>query len=203
MIGSHDSMTYLPVRQWYLKPFKFMAKCQSKTLNEQFYDYGVRLFDFRIRFDKNMDPIMAHGPMVFKGDIRDYLESLNLNAELGYENVYVRILLESNKPMKNQESQELLFQEFCEYCIHKYPNLTFFGGNRKYDWKVIYNFPNEPELLDKYSSTTNIFGGSKDHWTAKLDDIWPWLYAKLYNKRNIKRYIDISKILFIDYVNIR
>lgn len=71
---------------------------------------------------------------------------------------------------------------------------------------MIYKFPNEPELIDLYSSTTNIFGGSKEHWTAKLDDLWPWLYAKLRNKKNIKRYIDIedtNKVLFIDYVNIR
>lgn len=201
MIGSHDSMTYLPVKQWYYKPFKWMAKCQSKNLEEQFVDYGVRLFDFRVRFD-GTEPVMAHGPIVFKGDIRDYLEYLDLSAELGCENVYVRLLLESNKPMKDQETQELLFQEFCEYCIHKYPNLTFFGGRRKYDWKIIYEFKDDPQLNDLYSSTTNIFGLSKDHWTAKIDDLWPWLYAKLHNKKNYNKCNDAG-ILFIDFVNIR
>lgn len=104
--------------------------------------------------------------------------------------------------MKDQSKQELLFYEFCEYCLANYKNIRFFGGNRKYDWKVVYNFPEEPKLDDKYSSTTNIFGGDKEHWTAKLDDIWPWLYAKLNNKKNIKKYNDDS-ILFIDFVNIR
>ena len=203
MIGSHDSLTYLPVKQWYYKSFKWVAKCQSKTINEQYYNYGVRLFDFRVRFDKNLEPIIAHGPIEFKGKHEIYLEFLNLCAELGCENVYVRLILESNKPMKNQEQQELLFQEYCEYCIHKYPNLTFFGGNRKYDWKVIYEFnTQEPELNDLYSSTTNIFGGKKDSWTAKLDDFWPWLYAKLYNKKNYARY-DGTGVLFLDFVNIK
>lgn len=65
MIGSHNSLTYLPVKQWYLKPFGWMARCQSKTLNEQFYIYGVRLFDFRVRFDKDGGIIHAHGPFKF------------------------------------------------------------------------------------------------------------------------------------------
>lgn len=204
MIGSHNTLTYLPVRHWYHKPIKFMAKCQSKKIQDQFHDYNIRFFDFRVRF-KSGEPVIAHGPIEFKGDVFDYLNYLNTQAQVNNINVYVRLILESNKPMKDQDSQELLFQEFCEYVVNKYTNLTFFGGRRKYDWKILYDFYVEPDILDKYSSTTNIFGLSKDHWTAKIDDLWPWLYAKLYNKRNIKRYIDNkdTSILFIDYINIR
>lgn len=205
LIGSHNSLTYLPVRQWYLKPFGWMARCQSKTLNEQFCDYRVRLFDIRVHFD-NGKPIIAHGPIEFKGDVLEYLERLNNLADKVFflnQPVYVRLILESNKEMKDQSKQELLFYNFCEYCLANYKNLRFFGGRRKYDWEIIYIFPDEPQLIDLYSSTTSIFGLSKDHWTAKIDDLWPWLYAKLYNKKNIKRYIDSNNILFIDYINIR
>lgn len=61
-LGSHNSLTYLPVKQWYLKPFKWVAKCQSKTIDEQFCDYGVRLFDIRVKFN-NGEPVVAHGFM--------------------------------------------------------------------------------------------------------------------------------------------
>jgi len=215
MIGSHNSMSYLPVRQWYLKPFWWTARCQSKTLSEQYRYYEVRLFDFRIRFDKNGDLVFAHGPIEFKGDPRDYLDELNKLARMldaihckdGVvilsPSVYVRLILESNKPMKDRELQEEHFRYFCEDIQKEYPNITFFGGNRKYDWKEIYHFDTDVQLKDLYSSTTNIFGGSKDHWTAKLDDLWPWLYAKLRNKKNIRNHKDDDGILFIDYVNIR
>ena len=203
MIGSHNSMSYLPVRQWYLKPFGWMARCQSKTLNEQFYIYGVRLFDFRVRFDKDGGIIYAHGPFKFGDRYGVELAQLDRYAELSKETVYCRIILESNGKMKDQDRQETLFKQYCERIVKRYPNVTFFGGNRKYDWKVIYQFnTQEPELLDLYSSTTNIFGGKKDSWTAKLDDFWPWLYAKLYNKKNYARY-DGTGVLFLDFVNIK
>lgn len=203
MIGSHDTMTYLPVKQWYFKPLKWTAKCQSKTLSQQFYDHGVRLFDFRVRFDKNGNPIMAHGPIVFKGCISNYMYDLNNMAAGLNELVYVRVLLESNSEMKDQEHQEALFKQFCDDIQAYYKHLTFFGGRRKYDWKIVYKFPQDVTLDDKYSSVTNIFGGSKDSWVAKLDDLWPWLYAKLRNKKNIANHKDEDGILFIDFVNIK
>lgn len=131
------------------------------------------------------------------------LHHFNYYVERTGEPVYVRMILESNKPMKDQSHQEALFCEYCAQLEHCFPNLTFFGGNRKYDWKEVYHFDTDVQLKDLYSSTTNIFGGSKDHWTAKLDDLWPWLYAKLRNKKNIRNHKDEDGILFIDYVNIR
>lgn len=102
MIGSHDTMTYLPAKQWYLKPFKWMAKCQNKSMEEQFNVYGIRLFDFRIKFDKHNKPWFAHGWLKFKGDVYEYIDKLNEMANTVEGPVYARILLESNGKMKNQ-----------------------------------------------------------------------------------------------------
>lgn len=180
-----------------------MARCQSKTLNEQFYIYNVRLFDFRIKFDRSGCPIYTHGCFKFGYRYGIELAELDRYAELANTPVYVRLILESNKKMKDQGRQETLFKQYCERVTKIYPNLTFFGGNRKYDWKVVYEFNvTNPVLIDKYSSTTNIFGGKKDSWTAKLDDFWPWLYARLYNKKNYAKYTGIE-VLFIDFVNIK
>ena len=68
--------------------------------------------------------------------------------------------------------------------------MTFFGGNRKYDWKVVHDFGiQEPTLDDKYSSTTG----------SKIDDLWPWLYARLNNKSNIQNGTN-KDVLFIDFI---
>lgn len=84
-----------------------------------------------------------------------------------------------------------------------YNNITFVGGRRKYDWELLYDFhTEEPTLDDKYSSTTHPFGGKKNSIFAKIDDIWPWLYAKLHNKKNYQKGTD-KDVLFLDFVNIK
>lgn len=65
-LGSHNTMTYLPVRQWYLKPFWWMARCQSKDIKEQ--SKYTDFFDIRVRFDKNDNPVFAHGLIEYKFD---------------------------------------------------------------------------------------------------------------------------------------
>jgi hypothetical protein len=170
-------------------------------LQDQFIKYGCRLFDFRVRYDKNGDLTFAHGSAYFHGHVETYIGELNDLAANAYGPTYARIILESNSEMKDQASQEEHFKLFCEYIQKTYTNLVFFGGNRKYDWEVIYNFKTEePVLDDKYSSTTELFGGEHGSLRAKIDDIYPWLYAKLYNKKNIKKGTD-KDCLFIDFVD--
>lgn len=55
----------------YLKPtglVQIMAwntgKCQNLSLKEQ-YEFGVRFFDLRIRFDEEATPYFAHGLLEF------------------------------------------------------------------------------------------------------------------------------------------
>lgn len=187
-LGSHNSFTYLPVKQWYFKPFFWTARCQKKNIKEQ-YKLGARLFDIRIRTNSAYDIIMAHGPVEFEGDIYELLDDME---NLG-EKVYCRVILESNKPMKNQEYQEERFKDVCYSIEQDYKNIIFFGGNRKYDWKEVYHFEaTEPSLDGKYSSVIG----------TKIDDLWPWLYAKTHNKKNIKNGTD-KDFLFIDFVNIQ
>lgn len=202
LIGSHNTMTYQPPKKWWAKLIKFTAKCQSANLYDQFYKYNCRLFDFRIRYDKNGELTFAHGIVEFHGNVSTYIKLLDQFAEDVNEPVYARIALESNSPMKDQDLQEEHFAYFCEYIQKECPHITFFGGRRKYDWAKIYEFYTvEPEIEDKYSSTTELFGGKHGSLRAKIDDIWPWLYAKLHNKKNRK--IGTTKdYLFIDFVNI-
>jgi hypothetical protein len=187
-IGSHDSMTYLPCKKWFLKPFKFMARCQSVSIQEQYDKYEVRMFDLRIKFHEN-EPYFAHGEMMFKGNVYDVLKWINTK-----ENLHVRIILEENFDNHNDDDEEL-FMQFCENIENIYKNIRFFGGNRKYDWEVIYKFKNEdPTLDDKYSSTTG----------TKLDDWCPYFYAKINNKSLYANRDKCTKdYLFMDFVNIR
>jgi hypothetical protein len=77
-----------------------------------------------------------------------------------------------------------------EYLKLTFPNLKFICGRELPSWDKIADVP-ELELIEKYSSVCP---------PKIIDDWWPWLYAKLHNKKNKEKYSD--KNLLIDYVNI-
>ena len=71
----------------------------------------------------------------------------------------------------------------------KYPNIKFCNGRRKYDWKVLYDFKySEPNMIELYSSVTSLFK-SDSKILRVLDDWWPWLYARLRNKKNLNKWL--------------
>lgn len=188
-LASHNSLTYLPPKKWYLYPFRFIARCQSKSLEEQ-YKLGIRFFDFRISFDRNFNVEIRHGSMAYKGDVETFLDFLNKKR-----NCYVRLVLER----KLDEEDIQLFQHYCDTLVKKYPRVKFCGGIDKESWKVIYEFKYNPTYEDKYSSNNTL--GTPCTGTY-LDDWWPWIYAKCNNKRNIKEGTD-KEFLMIDFVNIQ
>ena len=202
LLGSHNSLTYLRPKKWWMRPFHFMARCQRASYKEQYEKYGVRVFDLRVWFTDNLDEEVRHGVMVFKATnifIRDFLDYLNDKGDC-----HLRIILEEDnitKKDKKASMKEDYFKTFCMVLEDVYHNIHFFGGNRKWDWKLLYQFEGEDVVLDdKYSSTTSLFG-SKKKWLAVLDDLWPWLYARLNNKKNRERGTD-KECLFVDFVDL-
>ena len=47
-LASHNSLSYIKPKKWWEKLINFTSKCQSYDIETQ-YEYGVRLFDIRIR----------------------------------------------------------------------------------------------------------------------------------------------------------
>lgn len=190
-LASHDSMTFLKPKKWYLYPFRFMARCQSKTLKEQYEDCGIRMFDIRLSFDSNGVPEFRHGLIAYKGNVEEYFKYLDSK-----KGVSVRLVLEEYHDDKDN-IQEDYFIKYCTHLKDEYRNIKFFGGIRKRDWTVIYPFTYNPRYDDKYSSN------NKNGTTGTiLDDWFPWLYARFNNKKNIAK--GTSKPwLFIDFVHIK
>lgn len=197
MFGSHNSWTFRTPVKWYLKPLYFLAQCQEVDIQTQMKDYNISLFDLRVKFINN-EPYIHHG--LFNYGKVDYADLKLLNDN----NCYLRVMLESNSKMKDQILQEQQFITFCNELTQKYPNIKFFGGNRKFDGKDVYNFNTlqQPTLIDLYSSVTTLFD-SDNKYLRILDDWFPRLYALLKNKKNLKEYVDTEDTyLFYDFVNI-
>lgn len=174
--GSHNSLTYLPLKNWWMYPFNWIAKCQSKTYVEQ-YESGIRDFDLRIRFEDG-SPIICHGLMKYKGGetiLREFLDYLN---EKG--GCTVRLVLEVNKANIRQDEQ---FIDYIKFLNSHYTNITFWQFTRKFDWKILYPSSYDEEFYDQDVSSMK-------------GCIWPWLYSKLFTKNSTTT----KEILFLDFI---
>lgn len=189
-LGSHNSLTYLKPKKWYMYFFRFVAQCQSKSYQEQYAD-GVRMFDVRLRPSENPneEPMIAHGLMeysTYDGFMEDFLTFLNIKAQKDETTpIYVRFIYEKGK--YDTIEQENTFITLCKQYQEKYKSLHFIGGNRKGDWKQVIKLEPSPCYLDLYSSMT---------WKT-WDDWCPRLYAFIMNKINIKRYKNESNDCFL------
>ena len=191
ILGSHNSWSYANPKRWWLRPFKFMAKCQSEDIKGQYFNYAVRCFDLRIRFDKNDKPVVAHGGMVYN------ISEDNLMSDLEFLNnrvnpPYIRILHEVRRKKDYTKKEIKLFREFCDMLVHKFPKLKFWCGRNLYNWEVDFAFDENPTCEEKYSSVCP---------PKILDDWFPYLFAKM-NNHKIKAQGTDKDILLIDFVNI-
>ena len=203
ILASHNSWSYAKPKYWYMYPFRFMAKCQSKNIREQ-WNSGVRMYDLRVFFDETGNLLIRHGLMSFNispQELYKNLEFLNEKANMGYT-VIIRVILEQNHKNKKQKLMEYYFRNFCISIEGLYTHVFFIEGVRKFDWQTIYSFnmPVTPVIEHKYSSTTAMFGGGNSKWYAKFDDFWPWLYAFIHNDYNFAKYIDNSCYLMLDFI---
>lgn len=189
ILGSHNSWSYLKPRKWWMKPFRFMARCQDVDIKTQYEKYGVRYFDLRINFDDD-GLIVVHGFMEYKMTPFQLLDSL---VWLDYKgDVYVRIVLDSRKKHLDKRTIEAIFVEMCQDFVKKYPHIRFCCGEDIETKEVIYPFPANPTCEECYSSVRP---------PKLLDDWYPRLYALLHNKKIVKKGTD-KDVLLIDFVNI-
>lgn len=197
MIASHNSLTYLRPKKWWMRLFNFMAKCQSKTVKEQFEKYNTRMFDFRIDFNKEGELFVKHGLAVYdinRDEVIDFLRFLNRKKSIKY----VMLTLECSKRESKELPlwKELEFIKFCEYVEKTFKNVQFIGGHAKHSWKRLYVF--DDHSYEKFTTVSKFASVATKN---KLDDLWPWLYAKRHNRKSIIE--NDSKYVWLDFVEIQ
>lgn len=195
MLGSHNSLSYLPCRKWWMYLINWAAKCQSKTLSEQYHS-GVRYFDIRLKWDdKKEDWVIAHGLIEYKGNVRRMLETLNSLADFYNEKIYVRFLLEYNKRPDDEATKIINLNIFVECMRGKYPNIMYHLIETKWDEKVIEEYSKDIILVHAYSS---VLGKKRFLWI-------PYWYSKFHNKESRKTFKSTledkdNRVLMLDFV---
>lgn len=126
--GSNNSMSYLRP-QWYLRPFSWIWRHQTKTIDEQL-NAGARAFDLRIVKKRN-GWAFASGMATFRGiKVEDVLKQLNKVSKAGFQmgkpRIIVRVILE-----RGSEWDYIPFEEYCRQIDDTYPMLQFCGFRTK------------------------------------------------------------------------
>lgn len=172
----------------------FTAKCQNLSIEQQ-YEQGIRLFDFRIRFDKNNSIVIAHGIIEYQislTELTQIFRFLDRKAAKG-ETIYIRIFHEIRNKKAHSRYKVHLFSTYCRYFEDTYTYIKFFGGyNLLPNWSRDYIFRNsDPSIEEYYASVRS---------PKFIDDWWPWFYAIRNNKRirNLKTEKEFVMIDFIE-----
>lgn len=135
-IGTHNSMSYLPIEKWWQKPLRLFVRCQKQTLFRQIAS-GVSVFDIRVRYasEKVQPWVYCHGCVDFKLGVSPY-SLCQILVGTRPTGVVVRLLLE-----KFDSSMEIRkFRDLCENLEQSFSGLCFIGGKTKHGWQSVYEF---------------------------------------------------------------
>ena len=198
-LASHNTFTFLTPRTWWMRLLAFTARCQRVNFATQL-DRGAQMFDIRVRFKGSGVPILCHGLIEYQEylPVTDSLLYLNYCCKRDDIPYYCRIVLETKHP---DDFQLQSFRALCKAYQDTFQDIVFFGGNDRSDWSCqhpVYDFGTPmPDIDEKHASTTALFPRF-----PRLDDLWPWLYARLFNHRNIQAGTT-HEWLMIDFVDIQ
>lgn len=148
MIGSHNSLTYLPAKTLVGKLLIPWTRCQNKTLVEQ-YIAGIRYFDIRVRFN-NGNCEIVHNKIVFKGDVLEELEKLSDSVVYG-DGVSIRLVLDIRKKPKDSVYQKVCFDTLIK-DIEDLPGIEVTTAIIYWNWEYIREFD---ELLEYHASVSS------------------------------------------------
>lgn len=128
MLGTHNSMSYLPIVNWWQRWQSRWCRCQVRSIKEQ-YANGVRFFDIRVRWiDEECH--FVHNRIDFGKVNKSVFEFLNAQED----KVYIRFILDERKDPKN-ENYTHLYCLFIKDILSDYPNIIPYEILTYWDWK--------------------------------------------------------------------
>lgn len=190
MIGSHNTFSYLPPKNFWGKITRLWNKCQDKNIKAQ-YDAGVRYFDIRIRL-VGTDWHIVHNKV-------DY-GLINIDAlakifnDVVDNTIYLRIILDERVKPKDYKIQTEKFIYFINTLqCYLFEDIHIDSAIIYWEWKEL--LKPSIEVKEYHASVSAewyqyIFGTKK--------------FAKLSNRYARQTYYyyaeDNERVLLLDYV---
>lgn len=183
MLGSHNSMSYLPIKGWrkILSPW---TKCQSLTLEGQ-YDKGIRYFDIRVRKVGSEGWWYCHNKAIFV-PVMEHKELLEFLIE---KKVNVRIILDERKEPKDAALYKSDFLDLIDWL--KYNGMKVDSAIVYWTWQEY----EDPKIIqDEYHASV-----SAPWYQYILGTKW---FAKHYNKKYLEchQHSCDDAVILMDYI---
>lgn len=173
LIGSHNSMTYLRPKKWWMRLISFTSKCQNWGISGQ-YDMGARYFDLHIRVTKKNKIVFAHGLMEYQENVFMIFNIIkNFN-----ERCYIRIVHENSFGKSTSDS----IIGLVEFLIHDMGMNVHCYIDKKTGDVITYN--EDIEIHDQYTNYSgklcipNPLKEAKK-WAKKKEEIHPVDQSKI------------------------
>ena len=204
MIASHDSYTFLKVKNPLISLFSIFWRCQKLSIEAQ-YNLGVRVFDIRVYYNKKKDKWgTAHGFVKFNEILFDSIPHICKYFKKNFSDSIIRIYLEDNVKKKNQDIKEKFLNEAQAAYIDYFDIIWEIGTH--YPWITYFRGQNEFIIKEYYC---HLFNWDNNHgfwYNIKNLKLSLWnisLYSIKHNPYITKKMIEDKSIIYmIDNIGI-
>ena len=181
MIGSHNTLSYLPPKNLWGKITRPWNKCQDKTIEEQ-VNAGVDYFDIRIDFYNDGKWHFVHNRVdygVVNNDIWKYI---------GKTEVSIRIIYDRRSKPKNVILEKQRFIDYLSYLKEEY-NINIDSAITYWNWK---------ECCAPFIRVKEFHASVSAKWYQYLLGC-KW-FANRYNNFSKAANMCMNEVLLLDYV---
>ena len=195
MIGSHNTFTFFSPKHKFFNLFKWLWRCQDKTIDEQ-YKAGVRYFDIRLSPRAKGGYYAAHGLVTLNWQLYSIRELIDI-MKCCYPNAKCRIILEKGSAadfiakiinIVADNDMYLTLREYVHQIIIKDGWKIIYDN----DWKVeIKDYSYVPRYSDKsfwYNLTHFKFDTIKHHSKSN-----PTITKEMIEDKNVVYFMDYIK----------
>lgn len=153
MIGSHNTFSYLPIKNKWLLFLKPWYKCQEYDIITQI-NKGVRYFDLRIKFSKKGELQIVHNKIVFDINEKQFWDIMNNVKELATKLntvLYFRVILDIRKKPNDELNQVYWFSQFINKFNQYNEYIILVQGIVYWNWTII-DYISTPEIIEDHAS---------------------------------------------------
>lgn len=183
IIGAHNCLTAYRPTKWWMRLASPVWRCQSRKL-DVLVAKGVKLFDIRVVRHGGLWKA-AHGLAVVGIEVYPVLFYISDNVP----GAVVRLIME-----RGSEYEQKMFARFCSQAEAMFPDVKFIGGNYKPTWEKLHRFEGD-DVGDGICQMVGSMDPKRKWWGA----VWPWLYARIYNKKHMAT-VEEGKYYLFDFL---
>ena len=181
MIGSHNTLSYLPPKNLWGKITRPWNKCQDKSIEEQ-VNVGVDYFDIRIDFYNDNKWHFVHNRVDYglvNNDIWKYIGKTELS---------IRIIYDRRSKPKDVILEKYRFTNYLSYLKEEY-NVNIDSAITYWDWK---------EYCKPFIRVKEFHASVSAKWYQYLLGC-KW-FANRYNNFSKAANMCMNEVLLLDYV---